>query len=393
MRSGVLTAAMLILLVVAVPVGAQAARSSPVLILGKAGGGFDERATDQARCRAIAEQAPVEDLPQAGAHASASGYAADLPTAVGGLIAFAIIAAIDTSRARGLATAFCLTNLGYVGIPLTPEESRTYAGLAGRDREGWERTFLAQDLKPRIDPLVTPSVPPLPPYRQQTGAQGGLKVELASLAVSEGPFKSGDRLATGKLTHWRKAVLSAPFETIAGPIQLSGSPGTMFHQVDYRPQRAPLLRNQGATWCGPVVEKSQGQRSTQLYCFTTHADGYEPFRPTGYDWLAGPYRDGIVLPRFTSPMVLEERGEEDADTIDLEVMAVQINASRVTLAAYAKRNNRSIRIWGRTLTFDQAGEAILPLWSHRLLIRKIDTSSVSATIDELGDGQSWREGD
>lgn len=371
-----------------------AAHAAETRIMAKIGGTFDERLQDQTRCRTIAQSAPSEDLPQTGARAGATGYAADLPTAIGGTIAFALIAAIDTSRARGKAAAFCLRNLGYAFIPLTAAEAVDYTQLSAEQRLTWERHFLDQDLAPRISPLLAPAIPALPPYRAEPGTQGGLKVDLASLAVEDGPLAQGATIVSGKLTRWRTAVLAVPFATTEGPIKIAAEAGAIFHQVDYRPQRAELLRDQGATWCGPVQQVSgQGVGAQEPYCFTSQADGYDVFRPTGYVWLAGPYRDGFILPRSSHAIILDERAQDDFEPFDLQIKAAGLSASRVTLEAYAAHSGRTVLLWRRQLSFDAKGGAILPLWSRRALLTRSAQGGLTVSLDEHGDGQGWRVGD
>jgi hypothetical protein len=361
-------------------------------VLAREGGSYEQRLADQTRCATVAKAAPASDLPQAGARAAPNGYAADIPTAVGGAIAFGIIALIDTHQARGRAQAFCLLNLGYAFVPLTSDETAAYGPLQGARRDTWERTFLSGSIDARITAVRAPVVPPLPAYRDEIATQGGLRVVLPSLIVSDAGVDG--IVIKGKLERSRTAVLTAAFRTTDGPIQVAGEAGAVFHQVDYRPQQTALLRDQGATWCGPVTQYAgDGPGAPDVYCFSSHLEGYDPFRPSGYTWLAGPYRDGIFLARMRQPIRLRERERDDIGTLDLKIKVVAIASSNVVLAAYAMHSDRKVMLWQRRLRLDATGSAVLSLWTQRAVIKRADPQHVVVSIDEHGDGHGWREGD
>lgn len=384
----------------AIQPAAAAAAASGSGILAKAGGDFETRRSDQARCEAIASKAPTEDLPGYETGPMPNGAQGGLYGVAGAAIAGLLIGAMEKDKARGRAEAFCLSNLGYGVVPLTAEEASAYSKSMGSSRDDFERTFLAQDLQQRLEPVLAPKVPPLPGYVDGPGVQGGLRLDLGSLKAADHPVAAEGVVATGRMERRRTATLEAPFKSDTGQIRISAEAGTIFHQVDYRPQRSPLLRTPGATWCGQARQttatpaaNAPTQGSLEIYCLTSQADGYDLFRPTGFAWLAGPYRDGFVLPRLAAPVALRERDHDDLGDLRLEIRVVGVKVRAVTLEGRALKDGKSVRLWTRRLEFDAAGRATLPVWSRRLVLARSGEAAVTAVIDEQGDGRGWREGD
>lgn len=371
--------------------GLNAAEREPTYVFVKIDGTLAERDADVARCRDIARAAPVEDLPQNGAPIGGAVGAPDVATAVGVSLGFAIVNALQNRGARDRAELVCLRNLGYLPIELTADEAGAYAVLTKNRQEQWEREFAASDLTGRF-PSTDEVVPPLPSYRAEIATQGGIRVDLDSLAASTESVAADGVALTGMVTRWRTATLVEPFATTEGRVRIAAKAGTVFHQVDHRPQRSALLRTQGATWCGPVEHLTDGSvGAPDVYCFTSQADGYDVFRPSGYEWLAGPHRGGLVLPRFREPILLEERPSDDLEPFALEIKAASVSP-QLALEAYAVRAGRRVLLWERRLRYDDSGETVLPLWTKRAVFAKEPTKAVRVRLED-GDGQSWRDGD
>lgn len=363
-------------------------------VLAKAGVGYDAREADSDRCDTIIQRAPNSDLPpdehpMGGVTVIGPSVAA---SAAGGMMAAAMIESMELARGRAAASKVCMRNLGYVELPLTPSEATAY----GRgSHEAWERTFLATDLSARIKAMNLPIVPQLPPYRDEPMSHGGLKIDAASLALA-GPTNDGEgTILTGKAVRIRTATLVTPIATTDGDIRISAAPGTVFHQIDNRTQREPLLRKLSATWCGPVKQSANGVDADDFFCFTGRDDGYEIYRPSGQSWYAGPYKDGLKLPRYTQPIKLEERASDDLGPLDLTVEVTDTHIHWIDLAAYVSRDGKKSEIWSRHLVFNSKGEATLPLWNQRLLIARAGEhgSRVKLTLTQDGTGESWRDED
>lgn len=369
-------------------------------VLAKAGVDFDSRARDIDRCKKIAATAPVEDLPPTGS--APMGMVAGPPNAAGALgagLAVAFVSAIDTAKARGLAAKLCLRNLGYAEVTLTPQEAAAYSKLSLSRQSEWEKSFLLRDdIASRVDAILNPAAPRLPPYRAAAFAHGGIKLDPESFQVVAkflaDPNKEPQVFLKGRAYHWRTALLAEPFNTPSGFIRVAGAKGAIFHQVDFRTERSPLLKRDGATWCGVVQQTSASSQSAsdELYCFTGQDDGYAIYQASGYPWLAGTYNGGFRLPAFKGPIDLEELQSDPLGPFDFELRLVNADARSVTVAAYAVRDDQSVRFWQRRILFSEP-TASLPFWTKKITFSRQPDAGLRVIITDDGSGAGWSEGD
>ena len=378
--------------------GTQAgAARAPISILVKPSGSYDARTADIARCHKIAHDANDSDLPQGDmpiGYAMPSGAAGGgVPSVAGAAIAFLIIGLIEENEAVGRGEELCMHNLGYRLVPLTPEEAHVYSKMTSSSQKiDWQRKFLESDLSARLEAVNPPPlVPRLPEYRDGPMRSGGLQFDGLTLTAPE--VKEGQDVLTGTATRWRTAVLVTPIETKEGAVRVAADPGTVFHQVDYRRQRDPLLRLDGATWCGPVRQLSNGNSAKDFYCFTGRENGYEVFRPSGKPWLAGPYTGGFMLPLYDQPIKLEERAQDDLGPLDFRIKLMEATSRHVRLAAEVIHDDKHVTLWLRDFSWDKTGKAVLPLWDKRLVLTRGAKDSVKAEVTADGDGHDWRAGD
>jgi hypothetical protein len=359
-------------------------------ILAKAGGSYDARQADQDRCAEIIQRAPITDLP-------APEHPMAYPVVTGGGVAgsfFALemIQAEELAKSRAAGVKFCMHNLGYVAVPLTPDEVAAYNKAS---HDAWERSFLAGDMGARIKALDIPAVPLLPGYRDEPMGYGGLKIDAASLALTA-PLNDGHgTIVTAKASRARTAVLVTPIATTDGTVRVAADAGTVFHQVDHNYQREPLLRAQTATWCGPVRQISDGNEAKDFYCFTARDNGYEVYRPTGQAWYAGPYKDGLMLPRYIQPIQLKERAADDLAPLDLTIDVEDVHQHWVDLAAYVTQDGKQSEVWSGRYNFNSKGEAVVQLWNQRLTIARATEhgSHLKLELAQGGNGLSWRDED
>lgn len=373
--------------------GQVAARPKPVAIMAKADTSLAMRDADKAACRRIVDKAPGRDMPAVdrttvGAPMDGSGGA---PAVAGAAIVMLIFDMIENGRAADRGESLCMQNKGYAPLQLTAEEATAYRALSPEKRNTWENAFLSQDLSQRIAAATATKVPPLPDYEDEPGTIGGLRFLVDGFAAPDTPVGAGAAVVTGKVERSRTAVLANDFTSEGGPVTIAGKAGAVFHQVDYRPQRDPALREPGATWCGPVEQISGNSNAPSVYCLTTRQTGYQAYRPTGFSWLAGPAGDGFALPMLTRPIALSEREADDLGQLDFAIVIDKVTASAVVLTGVVTRNGQKVKIWNRRLKAGQDQSVIVPLWQKKLVLGVSPAFKVSARLEDSPEGKSLRD--
>jgi hypothetical protein len=388
MMQGRLRGLAALLLALAGPVGA---RETQVALLARAGTSPSQRAADEADCKRLVDKAPGSDMP-AVERTMMGGSPGDagLPGVAGVAIVGLIFGMIENGRAETRGVALCMQNRGYVPVPLTAAEQKAYQALPPAQRGGWEQTFLGGDLDARIAEAARPLVPPLPDYIDQPQMIGGLWFDVDNFVAAPAAVREGGSVLSGTLQRVRTAVLAADFASSEGPVTIAGKAGAVFHQVDYRPQREPVLREPGATWCGPVAQRSGGAEAPSVYCLTSGQYGYQAFRPSGFAWLAGPAGAGFRLPLLRQPVSFAEREADELGPIDFAIRLDQVRVGSLTLSAVASRGGQKVRIWERRLKPDRDGRYSVALWQRRLVLTVDVGLNVTAQLAP-GDGTNLRD--
>jgi hypothetical protein len=367
------------------------AREKPVALLARPDTSHDQREADRAACRGIVDKARGADMPAVdrtivGAAPGDAGMAGVAGAAIVGLF----FAMIEDGKAEARGVTLCMRNRGYVPLILDDAERAAFQATPVARRAEWERRFLSGDLAVRIAEAARPLVPQLPDYHEEPGDIGGLRFDVAGFQVSPTAVAEGGTLLTGTLQRARTAVLAADFASTDGPVTIAGTAGAVFHQVDYRPQREPMLREPGATWCGPVEQRAGGVAAPSVYCLVSGRGGYLVYRPSGFAWLAGPQTSGFALPMLTAPVQLTERPADDLGAIAFSIVTERVRPTGITLVGLASRGNQKVRIWERRLKPGPDGRYVVPLWQRQLVLSVDAALAVRPTLAP-GDGNSLRD--
>ena len=375
-----------------------AAQPRPSTYMARPDGTAEQRIADQARCREIVSKAdsadmPLLDVPSTQINTSALSALPQYNTvggAIGVGVAMLIIGAVEDAKAARRGENLCMYNMGYRVIAMTPAEIAAYAKVPQPKQKQWEREFWPADTADRLALALKPVVPRLLSYEAEAPmVDGGIRIADFTLATSD--IHEKGLVVKGTATRRRTAVLVTPIETKEGAIRLAADPGTVFQEVDYRIQKEPMLRQDGATWCGPVRQMAAGNVAKDFFCFTGRDNGYEVVQPSGETWLAGPYDAGLILPVYTQPIQLEERKQDDLGAMELELKVVKIENSGVYIAGDARRGREAVRMWLRRIPFEK-NVAVLHLWDSRLTLTKLPNRDLKAELTHDGDGSGWRTG-
>jgi len=382
---------MLVNRVVGAPLAAMAllgitpveARPKPVAIMARVDTGLSARDADRAECRRIVDKAPGRDMPSVdrtvvGAPTDGSGGA---PAVAGAAIVMLIFDMIENGRAADRGVSLCMQNKGYLPLQLTTAESHEYRALAPEKRAAWENAFLSKDLSQRITAATATKVAPLPDYEDEPQTIGGLRFLVDGFEAPKTPVGHGGVVLTGKVERSRTAILANDFRIDGGFVTITGKAGAVFHQVDYRPQRDPALREPGATWCGPVEQLSGATAAPSVYCLRSRPEGYDVYRPTGFEWLAGPPGGGFILPPFHTSIGLVERDADDLGPLDFAISLEKISPTALVLTGSVTRMGKKVSVWNRRLKADGNHRVMVPLWHRKLVLDIEPTLKVHARIE------------
>lgn len=369
------------------------ARPKPVAIMTRINTSLSARDADRAECRRTVDKAPGRDMPTVdrtvvGMPMDGSGGA---PAVAGAAIVMLIFDMIENGRAADRGVSLCMQNKGYTPLQLTSEELSEYLALPLEKRGAWEDAFFLKDLSQRIAATSATKVAQLPDYDDDLQTIGGLRFLVDSFSTPETSVVQGDVVLTGKVERSRTAVLANDFRSEGGLVMIEGKAGSVFHLVDYRPQRDPALRQPGATWCGPVEQISGGLAAPSVYCLTSRPEGYNLFRPTGFAWLAGPPGDGFILPPLRTSIELVERDADDLGPLDFAISVDKISPSALVLTGAVTRMGMKVRVWNRRIKADGNHSVTVPLWQRELVLDIDPNLRVRAHLEVSSSSASLRD--
>jgi hypothetical protein len=143
-------------------------------------------------------------------------------------------------------------------------------------------------------------------------------------------------------------------------------------------------------WCGPFKATGLLGSSVSTYCVFADDNGYDFVFSGAEPWVAPP-PDLATLSQFKSATVdltLEPSDQALLGPLDFALNVQGIDKTEIDLEAVVTKANRKVTIWSGALTFDSDGKAVLPFWTHRLVLTR-DGKSVTAAFTADGDGAGW----
>ncbi len=239
---------------------------------------------------------------------------------------------------------------GYRAIPLSPTEEADLAKQATPEAmSAWVDRFYGRDDFTQRLSLVT--VPALPELVEEPLSYGAVRFDPSRLVPATGVVKRDGVVLSGPVTYRAVAQLIAPVdlsETRTWPA------GTVLHAV--------LLPagSVGYTsfWCA------------KRFCVRDNNGGYFMVGARGAPWMAtGVGRFASKSVNYNIQLRLAPLDASTQGTLGFELTARAITPTHVDLEAVLTRGGERQTIWtGAIATMLSDGPAILPFWTHQLVI-------------------------
>ncbi len=285
----------------------------------------------------------------------------------------------------------CMRAHHYTVLQLTDDEAKSFSQQASLEaRASWIQQFASQDLSSRLAAARVSAVPPLPAASNEPFVVGAARIRPQDLTVVPGTIGPNGDVLVGRIGYRRTARLAAPFRDTWGGFTVPA--GTVFHQV-----LAPIRWNdtfspEQTAWCAEMKPGgiSLRRRGDNLYCYRTGEGGYEMPHRWGPPWLVLSVGVNILYTSFvTEPIQLAEEPMEESDALGLRLIFRGMSARGVILSARASKGGKEVTFWSGDIPFGADGRAVLPFWTHQVVLTRAGSDSVAATFGANGDGRGW----
>ena len=279
---------------------------------------------------------------------------------------------------QGAALRQCMFRRGYRPIPLTLEETKDLAAQkTPDDMEGWVGRFYRRaDFMQRLESTVPP---PLSEGSPEPLTYGAIRFDPDRLEAASGMVRPGGALLHGPVRYRRTAVLSADSESTLFRHGLFRA-GSQMHEAVFKIEDGPPK----SYWCGPYLT---GHYTFQA-CARNDVEGYREFVAEGAGWIATGLDSGAGEVTTTNVIKLQEDGHSDPSLISFLLTLNKTGKESVVLEADVSNGRDGETLWRSHLKFDGSGVAVLPFWTHRLVLTR-DGDAVSARFERTGDGAGW----
>ncbi len=162
----------------------------------------------------------------------------------------------------------------------------------------------------------------------------------------------------------------------------------MFHQVLLPGEDDP----QQTYWCGPMTsQRPLTGPKPMVGCVWIDEDGYAIGMAEGAEWLAADVPPSDKALRWKSAdatFVFAESDEDLLGPLDFALVVRKVGKTAVSLEADASHDGKFVAFWVGEESFDAQGKAVLPFWTHRLVMTR-SGDGVTAAFTADGDGQGW----
>ncbi len=280
----------------------------------------------------------------------------------------------------------CMTERRWVGIPLTPtEQAALQAAEQRKERLVWINDFLAGDLSARIAAYSLPIVPPLPEGHPEPLTFDGIRFDPAKLVPGRGVV-GDDGVVLSGVVHFAHTARLRSRVVFPTPHDWSADAGAEFYQVVGAGAYDPT----GDNWCGPFHSKSEAGPPDRVVCISTYDEGYAVWPASGKPPFAGPPAGG----GFTTggpgvDFTMQPSDQDLIGPVNFAIKASWLNFYNVELEADATIRGKHVILWRSPVPYDKDGVAVLPFWTHTLVLRRVIGTGVSVKFLPNGDGKGW----
>ncbi|MGA2951215.1 MAG: hypothetical protein ABSD80_03165 [Caulobacteraceae bacterium] len=270
----------------------------------------------------------------------------------------------------------CMRRRDYLWTPLTPDEAGALQQASHDGRTAVVEKFYSEDLSTRLAEVAAAAPQALPEARPAPLTFAGLSLDPAAMVVTKGVAADDDVVLRGPVGVTRTATLRNPIDVSH---TAHADAGTVFYEVV---GAAPW--DHGETyWCGPFAGRVNG-------CLSNADHGYDLWWASG----AGPYAGGPGIEGLslaTSAIALDPTDTPALGPYRLEVKARWFTVYAVMVEIDVLVARRRIKLLQNLVAYASDGTAVLPFWTHRLVLRRNRESGggVQANFTPDGDGKGW----
>jgi hypothetical protein len=335
-------------------------------------------------CQATAANIKVDSISPTSVY-SANGYAF-----IAASVASGIMTGVRQAKAEARFRDACMRKDGWARVTLTRPEAAAYEKTSGEARAAWVDNFLKTDALGRVQAALAPKAPKLPSAGFEP-AVAGVVFDPAILTAAPGPVARGQIVLSGKVAHRLTATLSQDVVFSYGLGSMHAAKGAVYQLVDFRPPDVVVDDDTSSFWC------AKASAGTQPSCFWSDADGYHfgvaertsrsSKRPALNEWLVAspefaPHSERIIK----APVLLDVSNVDLLGPMDFALRIESLDPLGVQLAAVASRDGAELVFWNCFVRFDESGKAVVPFWTHRLILR-LQGDAVTAVYVPGGDGK------
>jgi len=270
----------------------------------------------------------------------------------------------------------CMRRRGYLWTPLTPDEAGALQQASHDGRTAVVEKFYSEDLSTRLAEVAAAAPQALPEARPAPLTFAGLSLDPAAMVVSKGVVPNGGPVLSGPVAVARTATLRNAIDLPHTP---HADAGAVFYEV-----LGAFPWDRGETyWCGPFVGHVNG-------CLSNAEVGYNLWRASSAGpYAGGPGIDGLHL--ATSAITLDPTATPALGPYRLEVKADWLNFYAVMVEIDVVVGHQRVELLEIPVAYARDGTAVLPFWTHRLVLRRniVGPGGVEASFTSDGDGKGW----